>query len=170
MATIVTLQSSDLITNSRSDINTSLANLNSDKIETSTLDTDTALAANSDSKIATQKATKAYVDSFFGAVTIETTTGVTHSLTTTAGQKVIVWAKGQENWNSGSSPGTKTLTLKYNSVTKDTVAVSVDSGTSNIVPFSLMYTETPGAATQNITVETSSGSISNVVIIVMKVS
>ena len=62
MATIVTLQSSDLISNSRADINTSLANLNSDKIETSVLDTDTALAANSDAKVATQKATKAYVD------------------------------------------------------------------------------------------------------------
>lgn len=62
MATIVTLQSTDQITNSRADINTSLQNLNSDKIETSAIDTDTALAANSDSKIPSQKAVKAYVD------------------------------------------------------------------------------------------------------------
>lgn len=62
MSTITTIQSTDLITNSRADINTNFANLNSDKIETSTLDTDTTLAANSDNKIATQKAVKAYVD------------------------------------------------------------------------------------------------------------
>lgn len=62
MATIQTIQGTDVIANSRADINTNFANLNSDKIETSVLDTDTTLAANSDSKIATQKAVKAYVD------------------------------------------------------------------------------------------------------------
>lgn len=62
MSSITTIQSTDLISGSRTDINTNFSNLNSDKIETSTLDTDTTLAANSDSKIATQKATKAYVD------------------------------------------------------------------------------------------------------------
>lgn len=62
MSTITTIAASDLITNSRTDINNNFANLNTDKIETSYLDTDTTLAANSDSKIATQKAVKAYVD------------------------------------------------------------------------------------------------------------
>ncbi len=62
MATIVTIAAGDQITNSRADINTNFANLNANKIETSVLDTDTALAANSDSKVATQKAVKAYVD------------------------------------------------------------------------------------------------------------
>lgn len=62
MATIVTIAAGDQITNSRADLNTNFANLNSDKIETSVLDTDTSLAANSDSKVATQKAVKAYVD------------------------------------------------------------------------------------------------------------
>lgn len=62
MATIVTINSGDLISNSRADLNTNFDNLNDDKIETSTLDTDTTLAANSDAKIATQKAVKAYVD------------------------------------------------------------------------------------------------------------
>ena len=63
MASITTIQETDLISTSRTDINTNFANLNSDKIETSVLDTDTALTANSDAKIATQKAVKAYVDS-----------------------------------------------------------------------------------------------------------
>lgn len=62
MSTIVTIQSTDLITNSRADINSNFAALNADKIETSVLDTDTTLAANSDAKVATQKAVKAYVD------------------------------------------------------------------------------------------------------------
>lgn len=62
MSSITTINSTDLITNSRAVINTNFSNLNTDKIETSVLDTDTTLAANSDSKVATQKAVKAYVD------------------------------------------------------------------------------------------------------------
>lgn len=62
MSSITTIQATDLITNSRADINNNFSNLNTDKIETSVLDTDTTLAANSDSKVATQKAIKAYVD------------------------------------------------------------------------------------------------------------
>jgi len=61
MTTITTIQSTDVIANSRTDINTNFANLNSDKIETSVIDTDTTLAANSDSKIPSQKAVKDYV-------------------------------------------------------------------------------------------------------------
>lgn len=81
MATVITLQSSDLITNSRADINTSLQNLNSDKIETSVLDTDTTLAANSDSKVATQKAVKAYIDSGGNTNASETDRGVVEEAT-----------------------------------------------------------------------------------------
>lgn len=55
MATITEILGDDLISDSRTDINTNFTNLNSDKIETSYLDTDTALTANSDTKIATQK-------------------------------------------------------------------------------------------------------------------
>lgn len=63
MSTITTINSGDLISGSRTDINNNFTALNTDKIETSVLDTDTSLTANSDSKIATQKAVKAYVDS-----------------------------------------------------------------------------------------------------------
>lgn len=62
MSSITSLGASDNGSVSRTTINTNFTNLNTDKIETSVLDTDTTLAANSDSKIATQKATKAYVD------------------------------------------------------------------------------------------------------------
>ena len=81
MANIVTLNSGDLISNSRADINTSLANLNSDKIETSVIDTDTALTANSDAKIPSQKAVKAYIDTQGGANASETVRGVVEEAT-----------------------------------------------------------------------------------------
>jgi hypothetical protein len=166
MSTLTTIQSTDLITNSRADINNNFSALNTDKIETSVLDTDTTLAANSDSKVATQKAVKAYVDgtSVF-SISSETTTGATHSLTTTAGQRVIVWAKG----NTVESGTTQNITLNYNGVTKDTVVHYDADSTANLKqPFALMYTETPGAATQNITVSTDNGTLANVVIIVQK--
>lgn len=73
MASIQTINSTDVIANSRADINQNFANLNSDKIETSYLDTDTTLSANSDSKIATQKAVKAYADAVSGSVPASTT-------------------------------------------------------------------------------------------------
>jgi hypothetical protein len=81
MSAITTIQGSDIIKNSRADINTNFSNLNSDKIETSTLDTDTTLAANSDSKIATQKAVKAFVLSGGQANASETERGLTEEAT-----------------------------------------------------------------------------------------
>ncbi len=63
---ITTIQSTDLISASRTDINSNFASLNTNKIETSVIDTDSALAANSDSKIASQKAVKTYIDALGG--------------------------------------------------------------------------------------------------------
>ena len=167
MSTLTTIQSGDLITNSRTDINNNFSALNTDKMETSVLDTDTTLAANSDSKVATQKAVKAYVDAnSVLSVSSETTTGVTHSLTTDGSQRVIVWVKGNQQIASTTD---HTILLKYNSVTKDTVVVNTQGfATGDSFPFSLMYTETPNAGTANITVTTDTGSLANVVIIVMK--
>lgn len=59
---ITTIQEGDLISGSRTDINNNFDSVLNNKIETSVLDTDTSLTANSDSKVATQKAVKAYVD------------------------------------------------------------------------------------------------------------
>jgi len=166
MSTLTTLLGADTITSSRTAINTNFSNLNTDKIETSTLDTDTALAANSDLKIPSQKAVKAYVDAYIGAVVIETTTGVTHSLTTTAGQKVIVLVKGTMAVIGSTSSDNYYAYLKYNAVTKDTALFG--GGAERELPFALQYTETPGAGTQNITV-IGDGTLTNVVIIVMKI-
>lgn len=81
MASITDINDADLISASNEVINTNFDNLNTDKIETSTLDTDTTLAANSDSKIATQKAVKAYVDTFTSPLASTTAKGVVEEAT-----------------------------------------------------------------------------------------
>lgn len=81
MSTIVTINASDVIANSRADLNTNFANLNNDKIETSVIDTDTALAANSDAKIPSQKAVKAYVDAGGNPNASESAAGIVEEAT-----------------------------------------------------------------------------------------
>lgn len=107
----------------------------------------------------------AYATPPTASVTIVSATTTTLSLTTTAGQKVIVWAKGDITGSGSSS--SPTISLKYNGVTKDTVIVDQsDNGVTGwTVPFSLMYTEEPGAATQNVTVTTSADTLNRVMII-----
>lgn len=81
MSTLTTINGSDVISTSRTTINNNFSALNSDKIETSVIDTDTTLAANSDSKIASQKATKAYADSIVGTNASETVKGIVEEAT-----------------------------------------------------------------------------------------
>ena len=76
MSSITNINGTDLITDSRADINQNFTNLNNDKMETSVLDTDTTLAANSDAKVPTQKAVKAYVDAGGNVNATETTRGI----------------------------------------------------------------------------------------------
>lgn len=74
MATsITTIQSTDLITNSRADINNNFDSLLVNKIETDVLTTDSTFATASDSKIPSQLAVKQYVDAG-GNVNASTTT------------------------------------------------------------------------------------------------
>jgi hypothetical protein len=81
MSTLTTINGDDLIKDSRADINNNFDALNDEKIETSYLDTDTTLAANSDTKIATQKAVKAYVDSGGNQNASETNKGIVEEAT-----------------------------------------------------------------------------------------
>ena len=63
MATVITtIQGTDPISGSRTDINNNFSSLNTNKIETSVIDTDNTFSANSDTRIPSQKATKTYVD------------------------------------------------------------------------------------------------------------
>lgn len=81
MSTLTTINSGDLITNSRTDINNNFSALNNEKIETSYLSTDNTLSENSDTKIATQKAVKAYVDAGGNVNASETTKGIVEEAT-----------------------------------------------------------------------------------------
>lgn len=72
MSTITTINASDAPKDSRAVINTNFSNLNTDKIETSVLSTSGTLTENSDSRIATQKATKTYVDTQVAANAVPT--------------------------------------------------------------------------------------------------
>jgi hypothetical protein len=165
---IVTIQSTDLITNSRANLNNNFADLEANKLPTSYLDTDTTLATNSDVRIPTQKAIKAYVDANAvpNSVSVESTASTTHSLTTIAGQTVMVLASGMAYFNGS---GTQIdLALKYNGVTKHSYTIDTDGTGAEKYAFSMMYTEIPGAATANITVTASAGAISSVVIMVLK--
>lgn len=94
---------------------------------------------------------------------IETTTGTTHSLTTVANQRVVVFVKGGFTGTSSLA----TIELKYNGVTKDSVPMQI-SASGDDYSFALMYSEVPGAGTQNITVTATLGTISNVKIVVQK--
>jgi len=93
--------------------------------------------------------------------TIEYTASTTHSLTTVADQKIIVWARGVQSNFAGS----KTITLKYNGVTKDSIAYN----STAVGVVSLMYTDTPGAGTHDIVLATDVGNISDGLIIVLKI-
>lgn len=102
-------------------------------------------------------------NSSVGATSVATYTasGTTLSLTTGANDKVIVWAKG--NTATGQTSAAHNYYLNYNGVQKD--VVTSDGETSDVSPFSLNYTETPGAATHDITVTSDAGTPTNVVII-----
>jgi hypothetical protein len=103
----------------------------------------------------------ATVSEVFGSIL--TNTSGTLSLTTTANQRVVVWAKGRIDTNANG----RTIELKYNGVTKDTVVVDGGGGGSSNLAWALMYSETPGAGTHNITVVGTGGGLSNIMIIAM---
>jgi hypothetical protein len=76
LATINTINASDAISASRTDLNTNFANLNSDKEEVSNKSTDTSLSANSDTLYPSQKAIKTYVDTQNGSNASESARGI----------------------------------------------------------------------------------------------
>jgi len=166
---IVTLTSNETGPNSLTYINANFVDLDTTKADLAsptftgapTLPTGTIAVTQTGGDSSTKVATTAFVAAA-SVPTIETTSGTTHSLTTTAGQKVVVWATGDvESSNAGA-----TVNLKYNGVTKHSVTVTAYSSGAR-AGFSLMYTETPGAATQNITVD--GATVANVAIIALKI-
>lgn len=96
--------------------------------------------------------------------TIERTEGTTHSLTTLANQRVVVFVTGTNTDGTGTL---RTNNVKYGGVTKAT-CISDGAGSATNPPIAMNYTEVPGAATADITVDTDGGTLSNVVILVLK--
>ena len=173
MATVITtINATDLITNSRTDINNNFASLNTNKIETSVLDTDSTLSADSDAKIPSQKAVKTYIDtSFFGSLTSATGSGaaVTLSVVVPANvTRMLVWAKGTYVF-PGSSVSSDTILLTWNSVTKDSSPVKGFGGTlATDDSFSLLSVISPTVGTFNLQVTCGSPSnMTNVVLVCM---
>lgn len=102
-----------------------------------------------------------------GLATIFTSATGTLSLTTNANQKVICFAKGNRVHTSNTGNGSDVnVYLKYNAVTKDSLHYGIYSGSGGnfAIPFALMYTETPGAGTHDITV-TGDETLENMIII-----
>lgn len=111
MSTIVTINSTDLITNSRADLNTNFSNLNTDKEEVSNKSTDTTMASNSDTLYPSQKAVKTYVDA-----------GGNVNASTTA--KGIVEEATQAEVNAGTAAGATGARLFVNPSTLRTVVTT----------------------------------------------
>ena len=129
MSTITTIASGDLITNSRDVINNNFSALNTDKIETSVLDTDTTLSASSDTKVATQRAVKLYIDAG-GSTEVPANFVSTSAGVADAGKGIKLNAKGSLNksiiecYGDGSdgnvtisSPTTLTRNMYYDNLT-----------------------------------------------------
>lgn len=111
----------------------------------------TRLAPGTDGQIATMASgLPSWATITPGSVSIESTSGTTHSLTTTGAETVFVIASGYQATSSSVN-----ITLQYDGVTKDTVTISDGGGSFSVTaPFTLMYSETPTAGTRDITVST----------------
>ena len=96
-------------------------------------------------------------------LSIEHSSGTTHSLTTDGNQRVFVVAIG--NW--GSSSTDTPILLNYDGTEKNRVNVRHGDFLDED-PFCVIYTEKPASATKNVTVTASSGTLANVDIFVLK--
>ena len=171
MSTITTIQSTDLITNSRADINDNFSALNTDKMETSVLDTDTTLSANSDAKIPSQKAVKAFVENTVTVDASEVVKGAVEEATDTevlegtatggTGAKLVITPTKLSSYFSGFgdgsdgalsiSSGTTTLTSdkQYTSVSVTGTAILETAGYKIYCQGTVTVDATSGACIRN---------------------
>lgn len=160
MATIQTFNTTDSGATIRTNLNSNFSALNTEA--TATANGLVPTPPNDTTKFLRGDATWATGGS---AITVITSATSTLSMTTTANQKVVVWAKGSSH-PIGEGGANYTVLLKYNGTQKD--SINAKGGTAvNVNPFSLMYTETPGAGTANITVTTTETLNSDITIIAM---
>lgn len=126
MATLTSILGTDLISASRAVINTNYQQLNQQVIGNSA-------SIVGLSSIVSQK------------IQISSVAGTTLGLTTAATDAVTVWAKGHITGSNAAG----SVALIYNGVTKDSLSVK-QAAAADQTGFALMYSEIPGAATQNI--------------------
>jgi hypothetical protein len=80
-------------------------------------------------------------------ISVSSANGVALPLTTSAGDKVVVWAKGLITGTTNVS----SVALMYNGVIKDVISLSQSADfNTNPLTFSLMYSEVPGAQSASI--------------------
>ena len=110
--------------------------INVEQLPASYLDTDITLAANSDSKVATQKATKSYVDtavaggvSYLGGWNASTNVPTLSDVTGSVGQEYSVTTGGTRNLGSGSLTFTTGDLVIHNG----TIWQLIPTGATNIV-------------------------------------
>lgn len=97
-------------------------------------------------------------------VSASQSTNATTSLTTTAGQVVLVLARVDITHNNSNA---YTITLQLGGVTKDSSVIKYsNTNQSNVF---LHFVETPGATTQNLTIGTTGGSIITVKYTILKI-
>lgn len=144
MSTLTSILSSDLLSASRSTINTSFNTLNNDKADAGT-----------------------YTSLLAAKFTVSSVANAALALTTTATDTVQVFSKGYATGSNAAS----SVAVLYNGVVKDSVEIK-QAAAGDVVPFSLMYAETPGAGTHNVQTSVVAGvsSILGVVIIINKIT
>lgn len=140
MTVIITINENDLISDSRSVINTNFQNLLTGKLETSVLDTDITLAANSDLKVATQKATKAYIETkmtnpmtTLGDIIYGGASGLATRLAKGTDGQILTLASGVPSWaDSPSGLPTQTGNSGKFLTTNGTIAYWLGISESNL--------------------------------------
>lgn len=103
-----------------------------------------------------------------GRIITTSTAGASLSLSTVATDQVTVWARGTISGSTSAG----SVAVIYNGVTKDALEVK-QAAAADQTAFSLMYSETPGAASQTVVVSVIANgnlSINNPRIIIQKIT
>lgn len=136
---ITTIQGTDVISTSRTDINNNFASLNTNKIETSVLDTDNTLSANLDTNIPSQKAVRSYVDAnvnptgrSWNEYAVDAVGTDSYAITLTG---VAAYVAGQTFKFKAGTANTGACTLNINGLGAKTIKknVSTDLATGDIL-------------------------------------
>lgn len=122
MSNLTSILGTDYISSSYGTINTNFNQLNQNKAESSVL---TSLLS--------------------GKIQMASVAASIYSLTTAATDQVNVWARGTVRANATAA----SVALIYNGVIKDQLEVKIGA-TAETTPYSLFYSEIPGAGTHNV--------------------